>query len=405
MSLQQTPSANRLHIGILGRRNAGKSSLINALTNQNLAIVSDHKGTTTDPVQKAMELPPLGPVVLIDTPGIDDSGELGLLRVEKTHQALRKTDFCLLVIDGREGFSKHDENLANILTDKKIPFILVVNKTDLLDETTTPKALAAQSLQGQKTYPQIQVSCQNRYNIDALKALMGEIGKQADAEKPLVKDLIAPGALVLLVTPIDEAAPKGRLILPQQQVIRELVEHGVIVIVIKETEITHTLSQLGKAPDLVITDSQAFAVVAEQLPKEVLLTSFSILFARFKGSLTPLIQGASVIDSLQDGDKVLISEGCTHHRQCNDIGTVKLPAWLKKHTGKELSWDFSSGTEFPASLSKYALVIHCGGCVLNEKEMKHRMKSAKEQQVPMTNYGTAIAFMNGILARSLAVFE
>lgn len=393
MSLNTTPSADRVHIGIFGRRNAGKSSIINAITGQDLAIVSQVKGTTTDPVYKAMELLPLGPVMLIDTPGLDDEGELGALRVKKAYQVLNKTDIAVLVMDASQGYTPVEEKLICRLRQKKIPFVVAVNKCDL---TAAP-------LPGRYS-DEIPVSAATKENIQALKEKIVSLVPQYTGLYPIIRDLIIPGDLVVLVVPIDSAAPKGRLILPQQQTIRDVLEAGAVSVVCRETELTHTLSALGTKPKIVVTDSQAFAKVSQDTPADILLTSFSILFARHKGNLEQAVQGAAAIDNLQDGDKILISEGCTHHRQCDDIGTVKLPRWIRRYTGKEPEFCFTSGTEFPDDVTGYKLVVHCGGCMLNEREMKYRLGCAADQKVPMTNYGTLIAYMNGILKRSLAPF-
>lgn len=392
MSLNNTPLANRVHIGIFGKRNAGKSSIINAITGQKLSIVSDVKGTTTDPVLKAMELLPLGPVVMIDTPGIDDKGELGKLRVKRSYQMLNKSDVALLVIDGKEGISIEDEKLLQKIKEKEIPYLIVVNKADK----------EIQKIDTKDTI--IYVSAKTGKNIWELKEKIATLASRDKHEKPLVSDLIAPSDFVLLVVPIDKAAPKGRLILPQQQTIRDILDTGGISIVVKENNIKDTLSKLKIKPKLVITDSQVFDVVAANVPEDIWLTSFSILFARYKGNLSELVKGAKALETLQDNDNILISEGCTHHRQCDDIGTVKLPALIRKHTGKILNFEFTSGIEFPEELSKYKIVIHCGGCMLNHKEIAYRLRCAKDQGVPATNYGIAIAYMKGILKRSLQPF-
>lgn len=409
MSLNAAPSADRTHIGIFGKRNAGKSSIINAVTNQNLAIVSDIKGTTTDPVQKAMELLPLGPVVMIDTPGLDDEGELGTLRVQKAYQILNKTDIAVLVIDSTAGVTGEDQRILEKIQEKKIPYVIVFNKCDLY--------INHQDMQEQQEITSLQEYCLSRNiapehciavstvtgeHIQELKELIAKQVPSADTEKHIAAYLIRPGDFVVLVIPIDSSAPKGRLILPQQQTIRDILEAGAAAIAVKETELADTLDRLGSRPSLVITDSQAFQKVSAIVPQELPLTSFSILFARYKGNLETVVEGAKTLDKLQDGDTILISEGCTHHRQCEDIGTVKLPNWIRRHTGKELHFEFTSGTEFPTCLSRYRLVIHCGGCTLNEREMKYRLKCAQDQQIPITNYGTAIAHMNGILQRSIA---
>ena len=391
MGLNNTPSAERLHIGLFGRRNAGKSSVINAITGQELAIVSDVKGTTTDPVYKAMELLPLGPVVLIDTPGLDDEGELGALRVKKSYQVLNKTDIALVVIDAQSGMSAEDEALVARIRDKAIPYLLVYNKTDLADGITFPANA-------------IGISAKTGAGVHELKERIGALIPQGNSDKKIVGDLLEAGDTVVLVTPIDEAAPKGRLILPQQQTIRDILDSGCMAFVTKDTELTRTLDALKNPPKLVITDSQAFGRVSKMVPPTVPLTSFSILFARYKGNLASAVRGAKAVDSIEDGDVILVSEGCTHHRQCGDIGTVKLPMWIRKYTGKEPKFEFTSGGEFPDDLSKYKLIVHCGGCTLNEREMQYRIKCAEDAGVPLTNYGTMIAYCNGILKRSTAVF-
>lgn len=417
MSLNSTPSADRVHIGIFGRRNAGKSSVINAITGQNLAIVSDIKGTTTDPVLKAMELLPLGPVVIIDTPGLDDEGELGALRIQKAYQILNKTDIAVLIVDASIGMTAEDLRILDRIQQKQIPYVVVFNKSDLQPASVLPYGRpseaapdpASELLSGlpDPVDPKkcIAVSTVTGENIYDLKELIAKQVPSGDTNKQIVGDLIRPNDFVVLVVPIDSAAPKGRLILPQQQTIRDVLEAGAAAIVVKETELPETLAQLGKAPALVITDSQAFEKVSADVPREIPLTSFSILFARYKGNLKTVVQGAEMLDHLQDGDTILISEGCTHHRQCEDIGTVKLPNWIRKHSGKQLQFEFTSGTEFPADLRKYRLIVHCGGCTLNEREMKYRLKCAEDQGIPMTNYGTAIAHMHGILARSTEIFQ
>ena len=403
MSLNNTPSADRTHIGIFGKRNAGKSSVINAITGQNLAIVSDVKGTTTDPVLKAMELLPLGPVVMIDTPGLDDDGELGALRIQKAYQVLNKTDIAVLVIDGSVGMTKEDEQILARIKEKEIPYVIVINKADLvsasdLDRTSviSDASIAADRI--------IRVSTVTNENIYELKELIARQAPKDDESKRIVGDLLNPLDLAVLVVPIDSAAPKGRLILPQQQTIRDILEAGAIPVVARESELPQALASLNRKPKLVITDSQAFEKVSKDTPDDIALTSFSILFARYKGNLKTVVHGARALDSLKDGDTILISEGCTHHRQCEDIGTVKLPNWVRKHTGKDLNFAFTSGTEFPLDLSPYQLIIHCGGCTLNEREMKYRLKCAEDAGVPMTNYGIAIAHMHGILERSIAPF-
>ncbi len=394
--MNSTPSGNRIHIGFFGRRNAGKSSVVNAVTGQELSVVSDVKGTTTDPVTKAMELLPLGPVLIIDTPGYDDEGSLGDLRVRKTKQILNKTDVAILVVDATEGMSPVDEELVNIFKSKELNYIIVYNKSDLIDVKTMIKLSTEENA--------ILVSATHGKNIDQLKE---KIGLMADVseEKYLVRDLISPKDVVILVTPIDESAPKGRLILPQQQVIRDLLEGDAVTLVIKENEVADTLKLLNKKPKMVITDSQAFKIVAETTPRDIPLTSFSILMARYKGFLETAFYGAMAIDKLSEGDKILVSEGCTHHRQCEDIGTVKIPKFLTNYTGKTFKYEFTSGGTFPEDLSEYKAVIHCGGCTLNERELTYRMKCAKDQNVPFTNYGTVIALTQGILERSVEIFK
>ena len=398
MSLNNTPSGERIHIGIFGKRNAGKSSLINALTGQSLAIVSDIKGTTTDPVLKAMELLPLGPVVMIDTPGIDDDGELGVLRIQKAYQVLNKTDIAVLVVDGRIGMTREDEAILKKITAKSIPCVVVMNKADLI-----PNMPAA--CDTPPVMPVIRVSASDHTNIHELKEVIASLVPAEDPKRRIIGDLIRPSDLVVLVVPIDKAAPKGRLILPQQQTIRDILEAGAVSVVTRNTELKETLSSLGQKPSLVITDSQVFEQVDADVPKDIPLTSFSILFARYKGNLETVVKGARVLDTLEDGNRVLISEGCTHHRQCGDIGTEKLPDWIKKHTKKELYFEFTSGTEFPADPAKYQLIVHCGGCTLNERELKYRLKCAEDAGTPITNYGTAIAYMKGILERSTSLFR
>lgn len=392
MGLNDTPSGERVHIGFFGRRNAGKSSVVNAVTGQELAVVSDTKGTTTDPVKKAMELLPIGPVMIIDTPGFDDVGALGEQRVKKTKQILNRTDVAVLVIDAVEGMQQCDRELQNIFEEKQIPYLLVYNKMDLLEQIPEEKQR------------EIYVSALKKERIEELKERIAAIGKVSDGKLQLVGDLIHPSDLVLLVIPIDKAAPKGRLILPQQQVIRDVLEADGAAICVKEYELRELLDKLGTTPALVITDSQVFAKVSADVPEEIPLTSFSILMARYKGLLDTAVEGVTAIDSLKDGDRILIAEGCTHHRQCDDIGSVKIPRWLRNYTGKELEIETCSGQRFPEDLSPYAMVIHCGGCMLNEREVRYRMKCAKDQQVSITNYGIAIAFMQGILKRSIQMF-
>lgn len=386
MSLNATPAANRLHIAFFGCRNAGKSSLVNAVTGQELAVVSEIKGTTTDPVTKTMELLPLGPVVIIDTPGFDDEGLLGEKRILKTRQILNKTDIAVLVVDGTVGLRAHDRTLLSLFAEKQIPYVIAANKSDLAG-VTIENALP--------------VSAKTGENIWQLKEKLAAAVPVSEP-KPIAADLIPPGALAVLVTPIDESAPRGRMILPQQQILRDLLDHGDLALVTRETELSSALERLRETPALVITDSQAFRQVAQIVPADVPLTSFSILMARWKGFLDTALAGIRAIDGLKDGDTVLIAEGCTHHRQCNDIGTVKIPRWLKAHTGKALHIRTCSGTAFPEDLSGIALVIHCGGCMCTEREMRYRMKCALDQGVPFTNYGALIAHTAGILDRSIA---
>lgn len=391
MSLNDTPSGERIHIGFFGRRNAGKSSLVNAVTGQELAVVSDVKGTTTDPVYKAMELLPLGPVEIIDTPGFDDEGALGELRVKKTRQILAKTDIAVLVVDGSAGLSECDRELIQLFRERELPYIIAYNKSDL-----TGQEVSADN--------EISVSAAENRNIYELKEMIGRLAKSAVNERRIIGDLLSAGDIVVLVTPIDESAPKGRMILPQVQTLRDVLDADAIPVFAKEGQLADALAGLVKPPKMVVTDSQVFGMVSKIVPESVPLTSFSILMARYKGFLGAAVRGASAIRGLRDGDTVLISEGCTHHRQCGDIGSVKLPALLKKYTGKSLNIELSSGRDFPEELGKYALVIHCGGCMLNEREMSHRQSTAEAAGVPFTNYGTAIACMNGILRRSLGIF-
>ncbi|MGI5900845.1 MAG: [FeFe] hydrogenase H-cluster maturation GTPase HydF [Desulfitobacteriia bacterium] len=396
MDLNATPSANRIHIGFFGRVNAGKSSLVNALTGQELAVVSEIKGTTTDPVYKAMELNPLGPVMLIDTPGVDDCGPLGERRIQKSLQVLNKVHLAVIVIDSVTGRTEKDEKLIALCAEKNIKFLVVYNKSDLRP------SLEARENPAQEN--EIFVSSKTGYNIEKLKAKIVALAGRAEKKASLVGDLIEPGDVVVLVTPLDEAAPKGRLILPQQQTIRDILENGAVAVVGQEFSLEEILGNLKKAPKLVITDSRIFAQVAAITPAAVPLTSFSILFARYKGNLEEAVKGIRTLETLTGGDSILISEGCTHHRQCEDIGTVKLPQWIKKHTGKDFRYSFTSGQEFPAVLSAYKLIIHCGGCMLNDREMKYRQQCAREQGVPITNYGLLIAHLQGVLKRSLSIF-
>lgn len=388
MSLNEKVSAERLHIAFFGLRNAGKSSVVNAVTNQELSVVSDVKGTTTDPVKKAMELLPIGPVVIVDTAGIDDEGDLGELRVEKTRKILNKTDIAILVVDAAKGKQDEDLKLIEDFKKRKIPYIIAFNKCDLITVKQETKE------------NEIYVSAKENININELKELIGKLSNPETEEKTLLGDIINSGDTVVLVTPIDSSAPKGRLILPQQQTIRELLDIGATVVVTKDTELEETLQKLKNPPTLVITDSQAFKKVSAIVPENVELTSFSILFARYKGELWGAVNGADELDNLQDGDYVLISEGCTHHRQCGDIGTEKLPNWVKNYTNKNINFDFTSGSDFPEDLKKYKLIIHCGACMLTEREMKSRIAISGEQQVPISNYGIIIAKINGILERA-----
>lgn len=399
MSLNATPSSERVHIGIFGKRNAGKSSLINAITGQNLAIVSEAKGTTTDPVYKAMELLPLGPVMIIDTPGIDDEGVLGSLRIQKAYQVLNKTDIALVIIDAAVGPSAEDLRLIKRINAKKIPLLIVINKCETINED---KKTAYQALlpNGKLLF----VSAEQQLNIFELKEAITQTVPADENKAQIVADLLSPSDFVVLVVPIDSAAPKGRLILPQQQTIRDILEADAAAIVVKENELTNTLQNLGKRPKLVITDSQVFKKVAAETPADILLTSFSILFARYKGNLQTAVQGVTALENLEDGDKILVGEGCTHHRQCDDIGTVKLPRWIKEYTGKNPEFIFTSGTEFPLDLSPYKMIIHCGACMLNEREMQYRIKCAADQNIPFTNYGITIAYINGILKRTVEPF-
>ena len=406
MSLNETPSANRVHIGFFGRRNAGKSSLVNAVTGQELSIVSEQKGTTTDPVHKAMELLPLGPVVIIDTPGFDDEGELGALRVRKTKQALNKTDIAVLIVDAAEGPCQGDREMLALFQAKQIPHLVVFNKSDLVggrESCEEDKTQTTSILDELGNAPYLFVSAASGDGVLELKEKLASL-VPADNGRRLVADLVRPLDVVVLVVPIDSAAPKGRLILPQQQVLRDLLDAGAVSVVVREHELEDALRSLAVKPAMVITDSQVFAEVAKSTPENVPLTSFSILMARYKGFLEQAVRGVGAIDRLQDGDTVLIAEGCTHHRQCDDIGTVKIPRWLREHTKKEIQIKTVSGTEFPEDVTPYAVVIHCGGCMLNEREVLYRMKCSVDQGVPFTNYGITIAHMKGILKRSIELF-
>lgn len=393
MSLNSTPLAERVHIAFFGRRNVGKSSLVNVVTGQNISVVSDVLGTTTDPVYKSMELLPIGPVTIIDTAGIDDDGPLGQLRVEKTKQILNKTDIAILVIDASFELSPEENELLNLFIQKDIKYIVAYNKSDLVAKFKT--------LSNNEIY----VSAKENTNIYEFKELIGTFYKEKEKKCPLVKDLVASGDIVVLVTPIDSAAPKGRLILPQQQVIRDLLEANAISVVVKETELEDAIKKLSRKPKFVITDSQVFEKVSNIIPHDIYLTSFSILFARYKGVLFDALAGVKHIERLKDGDIVLISEGCTHHRQCDDIGSMKLPMWIKNYTNKALNFEFSSGGEFPQNLERYSMIIHCGACMLNEKEILNRYKKAKQQNIPISNYGITISYLKGILERSVKIFQ
>ncbi|GHV85694.1 [FeFe] hydrogenase H-cluster maturation GTPase HydF [Spirochaetia bacterium] len=413
MSMNDTPQANRVHIGFFGRRNAGKSSLVNAVTGQDLVIVSEIKGTTTDPVSKSMELLPLGPVLIIDTPGIDDEGALGEQRIRKARQVLNKTDVAVLAVDAAETehtggeLSGSEKELIALFREKNIPYIIAYNKSDLLAAGSASRDKAGPAQANPVTTdagPAIFVSAKTGAAIRELKEQIAALAKTEDFKLRIVGDLVKPGDFVVLVTPIDSAAPKGRMILPQQQTIRDVLEADAAAMVVKEFQLKETLEQLGKKPALVVTDSQAFARVSADTPPDIPLTSFSILFARLKGFLAAAVRGVTALDHIEDGDKILICEGCTHHRQCDDIGTVKLPRWIKQHTGKNPEFAFTSGGEFPGDLSPYKLVLHCGACMLNEREMKYRRDCAADQNIPFTNYGIAIAHIQGILKRSLGMF-
>ena len=401
MGMNQTPASERVHISFFGKRNAGKSSVINAVTGQDLAIVSSVMGTTTDPVYKTMELLPLGPVMVIDTPGIDDEGELGALRVRKSYQVLNKTDIAILVIDSTAGKGEEELELIHRFHKKGIPYLIVYNKIDLLS-TEKIKDLAISVRAGE-----VLVSASDGMNIQELKEKIASLKPEDTHKYPLIQDLIEPLDLVILVVPIDKAAPKGRLILPQQQTIRDILERGALSLVVRDTELKSTLDHFlaqGVCPKLVVTDSQAFARVSKAVPENITLTSFSILFSRYKGELEIQLKGIAALSSIEDGDRILIAEGCTHHRQCGDIGTCKMPEWIRNYTGKKPVFEFTSGTEFPDDVSSYKMVVHCGGCMLNEREMKYRIACCQDQGVPITNYGILIAQVTGILKRSLGPF-
>ena len=401
MGMNQTPASERVHISFFGKRNAGKSSVINAVTGQDLAIVSSVMGTTTDPVYKSMELLPLGPVVVIDTPGIDDEGELGALRVRKSYQVLNKTDIAILVVDSTTGKGEEEFALLHKFHEKHIPYLVVYNKIDLLSVEEI-KNLAMSVRAGE-----VLASAADGMNIQELKEKIATLKPEDTHQYPLIQDLIEPLDLVILVVPIDKAAPKGRLILPQQQTIRDILERGALSLVVRDTELKSTLDHFlaqGVCPKLVVTDSQAFARVSKDVPENITLTSFSILFARYKGELETQLKGVAALSSIEDGDHILIAEGCTHHRQCGDIGTCKMPEWIQSYTGKEPVFEFTSGTEFPDDVSSYKMVVHCGCCMLNEREMKYRIACCQDQGVPITNYGILIAQVTGILKRSLGPF-
>ena len=401
MGINQTPASERVHISFFGKRNAGKSSVINAVTGQDLAIVSSVMGTTTDPVYKTMELLPLGPIMVIDTPGIDDEGELGALRVRKSYQVLNKTDIAILVIDSTAGKGEEELELIHRFHKKGIPYLIVYNKIDLLS-TEKIKDLAMSVRAGE-----VLVSASDGMNIQELKEKIASLKPEDTHKYPLIQDLIEPLDLVILVVPIDKAAPKGRLILPQQQTIRDILERGALSLVVRDTELKSTLDHFlaqGVCPKLVVTDSEAFARVSKDVPENITLTSFSILFSRYKGELEIQLKGIAALSSIEDGDRILIAEGCTHHRQCGDIGTCKMPEWIRNYTGKKPVFEFTSGTEFPDDVSSYKMVVHCGGCMLNEREMKYRIACCQDQGVPITNYGILIAQVTGILKRSLGPF-
>jgi len=400
LSLNDTPRSERIHIALFGMRNAGKSSLINALTNQEIAIVSEMKGTTTDPVYKAMEILPIGPCVIIDTAGLDDVGELGELRKKKTLEVLNKTNIALVVIDTSIGLTDYDKFIIDQVKSKKVSVIVVLNKTDkpLVNEELICK------IKQQLDVPSVSVSAVTKQGVKELKDKIISMIPEEEEKFKIIGDLISPGDFVVLVTPIDKAAPKGRLILPQQQTIRDILESDAIAIVTKEHELRETLENLGKKPRIVITDSQVFLKVAADTPKDIPMTSFSILFARYKGDLVELIRGVKAVEKLKDGDKVLVSEGCTHHKQADDIGRVKIPRWLRQITGKQIEFEYTSGVTFTEDVKRYALIIHCGACMLNRAAMLNRIESAKEFNVPIVNYGILIAYVQGILDRALEPF-
>ncbi len=391
-SLNETPKGERLHIAFFGKRNAGKSSLVNAFTMQELSIVSDVKGTTTDPVYKAMELLPLGPVMIIDTPGIDDEGDLGLLRVKKAKQVLNKTDLAIIVSEAGFPIGEEEKKLCEECALREIPYIIARTKSDLSENTET------------EYQNEIYTSAKNNVGINELRELCAKVAKSEENNRKIVSDLLSASDVVVLVVPIDKAAPKGRLILPQQQTIRDILEAGASALVCRDTELLETIAKLKNKPRLVITDSQVFGPVSKMLPSDIPLTSFSILMARYKGNLPLAVEGAAVVDTLKKGDKILIAEGCTHHKTCEDIGTVKIPAWIKKRIGDDIEFSFTSGNEFPEDLKEYKMVVHCGGCMLTEREMKYRIRTCQSAGVPITNYGTLISYLNGILKRTLEPF-
>lgn len=401
MSLNQTPAGERVQIAIFGRRNVGKSSLINAITGQQVSIVSDVKGTTTDPVFKAMELLPLGPITIIDTPGLDDDGALGSLRMQRTREVLNRTDVALLVTEAGPGLGACEQAILALIRARQIPLLVVFNKADLAPPSEADLKQAGELAK----VPVYSVSSVTQEGVEALKLALAKVVPEESGRFQIVGDLLSPSDLVVLVTPIDKAAPKGRLILPQQQTIRDILEADAIAVVTKEFELRETLASLGRKPRLVITDSQVFAKVAADTPREVPLTSFSILFARYKGDLATLVRGAQAVEALKDGDRILVAEGCTHHRQSDDIGTVKLPRWLRQHTGKQLVFEHASGMQYPGNLPQYALLIHCGACMLNRREMHYRIQQAQSAGVAIVNYGVLIAYMQGILERCLEPFN
>ena len=398
--MQETPKGSRLHIAIFGRRNAGKSSLINALTSQDIALVSAVPGTTTDPVYKAMEILPIGPVMIIDTAGIDDIGDLGLLRVERTMQVLNKADLAIVVIEPEQGVTEFEQTLVQSIRKRGLPIAGVVNKSDIMPISIE----MIEKFSALLDLPLTSISAKNGQGIEELKRLIIKLAPDNWEGPPVIGDLVSPGDTVILVVPIDLAAPKGRLILPQVQTIRDLLDNDACAVVVKERELKEALSGLNSPPKLVVTDSQEFMKVGADTPPGVMLTSFSILMARHKGDLETLVAGAKAIETLQPGDKVLVSEGCTHHRQADDIGKVKIPRWLRQSVGGELDFEWFSGSSFPPDLKKYKLIVHCGACMLNRREMLYRLAMAREAGVPIVNYGLLIAQIHGILHRALEPF-